>query len=107
MQLSAKSLLKPFMSAIKDSETRGSCGEGEGDDDDGDVAMPPLENIDEDVADDDDGGENGEAGLEGDDDNESIDELERLDDEDRRCLISETANVRATLSKVSMSFTQV
>ena len=97
IQLSAKTLLRPFNTALG---AAGTADRASGDDDD---TMPDLEVIENDDNDNDDeaddrGAENNEAVEDADD---QIDELEELEDAEREELLAATVNVRETISKAS------
>jgi len=93
IQLSAKTLLCPFNTALG---AAGTADRASGDDDD---TMPDLEVIeDDDDEADDRGAENDEAVEDADD---QIDELEELEDAEWEELLAATANVRETVSKAS------
>jgi hypothetical protein len=90
-QLSAKTLLKPF-----------NAGLASGKSDDGDIgadSLPPLEDLEDDDENDDNSGEPVEDDVEDD-----VDELEELSEEDRDKILTETAAVRETVSKVGFMF---
>src|SRR5882724_2927823 len=94
IQLSAKTLLRPFNTALGAART---ADRASGDDDD---TMPDLEVIDDDDDDeaDDRCAENDEAVEDADD---QIDELEELEDAEWEELLAATVNVRETVSKAS------
>src|SRR5882724_3572714 len=81
IQLSVKTLLRPFNTALG---AAGTADRASGDDD---GTMPDLEVI-----------ENDEAVEDADD---QIDELEELEDAEREELLAATVNVRETISKAS------
>jgi len=89
MQLSARSLLKPFSTMIDDVVAD--------DDDDDDGVLPEFE----DVGDDEEGVD---EDLDEDDGNEEGDTLETLSAEERADLLENTAVVRVTLDKVRYHF---
>jgi hypothetical protein len=103
LQLSAKTLLKPFNAglssehpAVEEEEMRGLGDE-----------VPELSNYDAGNNGNDSDGGDGEADL-GDDDepeiseneDDGIDELEDLDEDEREKILADTAVVRQTVSKV-------
>jgi hypothetical protein len=98
IQLSAKTLLHPFNTALG---AAGTADRASGNDD----TMPDLEVIEDDDDDNDDddddrGAENDEAVKDADD---QIDELEELEDAEREELLAATAIVRETVSKASVN----
>ncbi|GBE87594.1 putative AC9 transposase [Sparassis crispa] len=95
LQLSAKSLLRPFNSAISSASEEAA---------DLYVDMPALAEDSDDEDDDDNNNDDNEAAgyddLDGDDLREDVDELAALDEGAREELLSKTAEVRSTLTKV-------
>jgi hypothetical protein len=89
MQLSAKSLLKPFSTMINDADVDN--------DDDDDSTVPELEGIGDEE-------EEEEADDEEDDKEEEKDVLEELSAEEREHLLENTAVVRTTLDKVCVVY---
>src|ERR1700722_11356475 len=94
LQLSSKTLLRPFNAAL----SKEGDDESPADHDDDDV--PPLINAEDDDKEEELGDENGAANVMGDDTDDGIDELEALTDGERAALLSDMAEIRKTVSKV-------
>jgi hypothetical protein len=91
LQLSAKTLLKPFNTAL--SKVADEVDIGDEDDDDPPIlADPDVEGEEE--------GNDDEEDEEKDDDDDGVDELETLSEEERTEVLEDTAAVRATVTKV-------
>ena len=88
LQLSAKSLLAPFNTAISQKATQDDEMLEE---DDSDKLMPEDNNDDDDDKDDEDN----------DDEDDGINELEELNENERAQVLENTAEVRETVTKVS------
>lgn len=91
MQLSARSLLKPFSTTMDGADVDI--------DNDGDGSLPELEGSSDE--------ENDDADDDGDDRDEEDDALEALSAEEREYLLENTAVVRVTLDKVRQYYTNL
>jgi len=92
LQLSAKTLLKPFNTALS-SKVADEVNIGDDDNDDPLILADPDEEGEEE-----DNNDNNDE--EKDDDDDGVDELETLSEEERMEVLEDTAAVRATVTKV-------
>lgn len=113
LQLSAKTLLKPFNAGMSLAQMTVDEEETPGFNDE--VPTPTL--LDDDAGDDEDDNDNDNEGFheedlgndeepgneDGNEDDDGIDELEDLDEEERKKILADTAVVRQTVSKVCIN----
>jgi len=92
LQLSAKSLLKPFNTALSGKSTDEDDDMTSQDHDDDQVILGADEE--------EDGGDEEEIGIEDDIDDDDIDELQALSEDQQKQVLEETAVVRETVTKV-------
>jgi hypothetical protein len=96
LQLSAKSLLKPFNAAISSSTTDDAAAQDVDDDDQAAYADDEEDERGEEEEEE----EDVEGVVEDDVEDDNIDELQELSEEERERVLEETAVVRETVSKV-------
>ena len=94
LQLSAKTLLKPFNVALS-----GNAADNIDTTDEDNEELPNLVDADEEGEEEDD--DNDKENEDKDDEDDGVDELETLSEEERAEVIEETAAVRVTVTKVS------
>ena len=99
IQLSAKSLLKPFNTALSGTPTDDDMAVTTEDDDDQMIDQGDEDEEDEDDEEEDD---EDEGEVEDDVEDDNIDELQELSEDGRKELLEETAAVRETVTKVRM-----
>lgn len=110
LQLSVKTLLKPFNAALSSTGAADDQATDEGDDSGDNNDLPALEANDDDEDEDNEDAEQRDISddvSDNIDDIDDVDELAALDEEDHESLLSETAIVCATVSKVCLPSLQI